>query len=156
MVVNWTAVGALATAVTGVIILVSVVVLALQIRELRRASYAQAYASAVGWLQSEDMRAARRALFDLRGKALPDWTHDERWACEKVCQSYDIVAIMIRHGMLPKEILVENWQQSLIASWNAARPLVEEFRKEYAFPEKWDDFEWLARQAEQRAGRKSG
>jgi hypothetical protein len=154
MCVNWTAVGAVATAITGFVILLSVIALARQIRELRRATHAQAYATAVRWLQSEKTRTARRTLFSLKEKILAQWTDEERSACERVCQTYDLVAIMIRHGMLPKEILVENWGQSLVNSWRAARLFVVQLRNEYGSPHRWDDFEWLAGQAELEGRRK--
>jgi hypothetical protein len=146
---NWVAVGAIGTVVTSVVIAVSVGFLLWQVRELRRATYAQVFANVVRVLQEEEVRKARRILFGLKGRPLEKWTEEERLTAERVCQSYDSVGIMVRIGLLPKAIVTRNWGDSLVRSWDAARPLVSYYRVERPDPELWDDFEWLAKEASQ-------
>ena len=145
---DWTAFGAVATACTGLFVLISVLILAWQIRELRRSASAQAYTTVIARLQGEDTRMARATLFGLAGKDIAEWMKDELKAAEKVCQSYDSIAIMVRNRWLPKHVLLSNWRDSLARSWKAAMPLVEKYRTERNAPETWDDFQWLAVQAQ--------
>jgi hypothetical protein len=151
---DWSAVAALSAVFTGLIILGSVIVLLRQTRELKRATHAQAYFTALEYLQNDKVRFARKKLMEFGGKPLHSWLEPEKWTAEKVCQSFDSVAIMVRHGMLPKELIIENWMDSLIRCWAAAEQLVNDYRK-IRGPEYWDDFEWLANEARKRRKKKA-
>jgi hypothetical protein len=146
---DWVAAGAMATAGTGVVALLSVGILAWQIRLLRLATTAQSYATLLDQIQAEPIRAARAAIFRLKDKPLGEWTELEIGEAEKVCNTYDTMAIMLRHDMLPKGILIDNWRDSVVKCWVAAKPLVLSYR-ETRGSEYWDDFEWLADQAGRR------
>lgn len=155
---DWTAIGAIATAATGFIFLLSVILLAWQIRELRLATYAQAYTTILELIQNEETRKARHTLYktlenpDKQNKP-ENWTTQERDAAEKVCHSFNSVAIMVRKGMLSKKIIVENWNFALVRSWEAASPLVHLYRKQRSYNLLWHNFEWLAQEAK-RMGNK--
>jgi hypothetical protein len=142
----WAAFGAISTAATGIIILGSVYWLAKQIKELRLATYAQTFSTALDHIQPQEIRMSRRRLFHLQkqGLTLDKWTHEDKIEAEKVCQTYDVVGIMVRNGMLPKEIIIENWGHSILGCWNAASGLVEQYRVKGNTPELWDDFQWIA------------
>lgn len=144
---TWDAVGAVASLIAAVLVPISLCFLWRQIREMRNATYAQAFAVALGLIQNEEIRAARSVLFSLSGKPLDEWTEEEKQQAERVCQGYDAVGIMVNNGMLPKSIMTKNWKTSLERSWEAAAPLVQQRRTNQSAPELWDDFESLAKQA---------
>lgn len=152
--INWEAVGAISTAFTGAVILVSVAFLARQLQELRRATHAQSFLEVSNRLQDEELRAARGQVFKLRDKPFEEWTADEIGIAEKVCSSYDLAGIVAQYEMLPKQLIVDNWGDSLRRLWTICRPLVEKYRIERDAPEFWDDFQWLAAEAENLARRR--
>ena len=144
---NWLALDAIATATTGFIIFFSVVLLGWQIRELRRATNAEAFSKVITTFQEGSVRMAMGQLSNLGDKDLVEWTQDEVNAAEKVCNTYDSVAIMVRNGMYPKHILVQYWRVSLIFCWDIASVLVDKYRLERDDFRLWEDFEWLAVEA---------
>lgn len=143
--INWDAVAAIATAISTLVITVALVLAYLEIREIRKATYATAYKAAFDILQAEEIRSARRFVFrELKDKDLKEWTEDDTRTAEKVCYTYDGIGQMVRHGFLPKNSIVDSWGVSLRRSWDIVKPLVFSLRKEFNAPEVWDDFEWLA------------
>lgn len=140
---TWVAVQTISSVIYTASFLVSVFVLWAQLSGLKRAVYAQSFSSALDRLQNEEVRKARRVVFTLlSAKPLP-WTEDETRAAEVVCHTYDVVGIMVRNALLPKELIVDSWGDSLRRLWPIVEPLVSQYRRERDSPEFWDDFEWL-------------
>ena len=142
---NWPVFTAVATAVTGFILLLTLGTIVWQICRQNRANLAQAYANLISWVQNEEIRIARSKLFDLgdKQKKIEHWEQDEILAVEKVCHTYDTVGIMWREKILPEKILV-GWGISIVRSWDIAKPLVIKYRKERPHPRLWENFENLA------------
>ncbi len=116
---------------------------------LRRTIYAQALKTAMDILQAPDVRRARRVVLSaLRDKALGEWTVDERQYAETVSQTYDTVGLMVRYDMLPVEYIADSWGDSLRRSWRIVKPLVDEYRAVRDSYEYWDDYQYLAQEAE--------
>ncbi|MFX0200942.1 MAG: hypothetical protein ACFFCW_32890 [Candidatus Hodarchaeota archaeon] len=142
-------VAAIASAVSSVILLISVIILVLQAREVRRATYGQSFKTVYEILQADDVREARGiVLRNLEGKQINTWSEDEKKAAEKVCHTYDSVGIMIRSGMIPVQVVADSWGDSLRRSWRILAPLVASYRTQRNSAEFWDDYEWLAREAD--------
>ena len=82
----WPAIGAIAATIYTVAFVVSI---SLLVRELRVQSLSEAYDR----LQTEDMRSARRAIYEIEDKqcSFDDWRVDSNSvaAAEKICQTYD-------------------------------------------------------------------
>jgi hypothetical protein len=57
---------------------------------------------------------------------------------------------MVRQGMLPKELIIDSWGNSLYSSWPIVRPLIDEYRKKRG-PNFWDDYERLSKEAKKYA-----
>jgi hypothetical protein len=148
----WTAVGALATAISSLVVLVSVGALVWQVYELRRATHAQTFSNALVHLQSDHIRSARGTLYAIgeSGKALSSWSHDELAAAEVVCASHNNVAVMVRHGMLPERVVLDQWGITFVRTWNVAKPLVLHYREARTDPHLWSAFEWLAERAKRQ------
>ncbi len=144
---DWTAISAIATVFTGLIILISILVLAWQLREIKRATYAQSFFTAANRLQDEKLREARGTVFSLKDTQYRDWTPENKKTGEIVCHNYDVVGILVRNKMLPEEMIVDSWGDSLRRLWPILEPLVEDYRKQRKSPEFWDDFQYLAEKA---------
>lgn len=153
--IDWTAVGAIFTALNSCCAPISIVLLVAtlfylgrQVREMRMATYATAYKAVVDILQNEDVRAARRYVFvNLANKPFETWSEKDKLEAEKVCHSYDAVGQMVRNGFLPKRYVVDSWGASLRQSWPLLSPLILASRQQYNSAEVWDDYEWLANAA---------
>ena len=144
-----TIVGIVLNTVSAVALLVTVVIMAVQIREMRRATYAAAFKAVYDMLQTDDVRGARRiVLGTLANKSMESWTEEERQVAEKVCSSYDTVGIMVRNDMVPVDVVADSWSDSLRRTWRVLSPLVISYRVQRNSQEYWDDYEWLANQAE--------
>jgi hypothetical protein len=117
---------------------------------MRLATTATAFSKAVEIIQDEERRKDRGRVFELSERKLPyaSWSEADRHAGERVCHSYDQVGIMIRAGMFPKELIVDSWGDSLRRIWPILDPMVRKYRKLKGSREYWDDFEWLANEAE--------
>ena len=131
------------------ILFVTAIFVGIQVREMRHATNATAFKSAYDILQADDVRDARRiVLTSLADKAVGSWSDKETKAAEKVCASYDGVGIMVRHGMIPIEVVADGWGDSLRRTWRILSPLVMRYRAERNSFEFWNDFEWLASQTQ--------
>jgi len=139
------------TAVTFVMVLV----LAWHAYEMRRATRTQAFCSLLDRLQSEQVRAARRAVIKEhefeKSKGCPvDWLNNGLTRkAEIVCHTYDAAGIMVRNGMVDKKLLVDNWGHSIKKCWAALEPLVIHYRTHWPAPKVWNDFEALAEMCEE-------
>ncbi len=118
------------------------------LEQARLSTMASAFAKAVDIIQDELKRTDRGTIFSIQDKKYSDWTEVEREAGERVCHSYDQVGIMIRAGMFPKELIVDSWGYSLRRIWPILKPLVIDYRTKKDSDEFWDDFQWLAEEAQ--------
>jgi len=141
-------IGIAINAVSALVVLVTVIIMANQTREMRRATNATAFESIYNMLQDDVVQSARYTVYSLADKPFESWTDDEKKVAEKVCCSYDAVGIMIRNNMLPLDVVADSWGYSLRRSWRILSPMVVSYRVLQNSVEYWDDFEWLARQAE--------
>lgn len=124
-------------------------------KALTNAAYAQVYRTVVDILQDEDVRRARRTVLEqLASRPFSAWGAPDIKAAERVCNTYDSVGIMIRHGMLPVEYVADSWGDSLRRTWAILRPLVYTYRSERNAPEYWNDYEYLAGEAAELAKRR--
>ena len=137
----------IATITYCIAFIISLFLLLWQIRRMRKSTTATAFAKALEILQNESIRNARKVIFNLKKKQLSDWTDEEKKSGEIVMHTYDQVGIMIKSGMFPKELIINNWASSLYTLKDILLPLLEEYRKEYNFKKQWDEFEWLTIEA---------
>ena len=141
-------ISATADLITAIVAVCTAGFLFLQLRGLHATMHAAAFKSAYDILQTEFMREARGfVLSELKDKPFASWTPAEKKRAEPVCQSYDSVGIMCRHGFVPIPAIADSWGDSLRRCWAILAPLVHEYRVTRNSKEYWDDFEWLAGQA---------
>ncbi len=142
-------IAAVAQVVSAIILVATAFILWVQIRETRRATYASTFKAVYDMLQDESKREDRGfVLGELGVKDFSSWTPDEKKRAEKVCHSYDALGIICKNRLLPAHLVTDSWGDSLRRCWIILAPLVSEYRTSRNAKEFWDDFEWLAREAE--------
>jgi hypothetical protein len=133
--------------ITTFIIALTQIVYFFQLITMRRGSQAQNILALVSFLQEESIRSARRTVrATLRERKWPKWKNQDelRRDVDKVCSSYDVVAIIVRKGLVPKDIIIDNWGPSVIDCYETVEPYIQEMRRpENSGPRYWDDFTWL-------------
>lgn len=137
-----------------VLTFLTVLVLFYQVRQLRRATRTQAFCNLIDRLQSEEVRAARRAVLSEFDDAV-DRNQEVDWIAigldqkaQIVCHTYDIAGQMVNSRMVPKKLVTSNWGHSIMRCWHLVKPLVEYYRGKHAKGTDviiWDDFEKLAK-----------
>lgn len=143
-------ISAVSSAVTAAITLLTALIVIRQVSEMKRTTHVTAFKTVYAMLQTDDCRADRGfVMSELASRPFAEWTLDERKRAERVCQNYDCVGIMCRHEFIPVEVVADSWGDSLRRTWKILSPLVSHYRVERNSKEFWDDFEWLASQAEQ-------
>jgi len=146
---RWTKSSTWATFGSSGAVVASILVLLWQVRKLTQATAAQSFFSAAERLQGELLREDRSYLFTLRDNKTPMSEWDIR-RVERVCHNYDVVGIMVRQGMLPKELIIDSWGNSLYSSWPIVLPLIDEYREKRG-SNFWDDYERLSKEAKKYA-----
>jgi hypothetical protein len=123
-----------------------------QVDVARQSTLAQNTLAVAQFLSQPEIRAGRRHVFRVLGdKPFSSWTDEDRVEAERVCSSYDVTGLLVRAEIASQRIIVENWGASLRRIYRITTPLVQEMRKVSDDPNYWDDFEWLAKQAELRS-----
>jgi len=146
--IDWTAVGSIATALSVLGLVVSLLLLLRQLREMSKATYASTYIAIMGIMQADPVRESRgRVLRDLRSKSPECWDKTDAEHAERVCQTYDTICRLARYGLYPEHWLMDSSGDSLIKCWDILSPLVMRYRQERTDDAFWDDFQWGAEKA---------
>jgi hypothetical protein len=103
-----------------------------QLDAAKQASSGQNLLSLANFLQAEDVREARRIVFEaLKGRHFSNWTPDERRAAAKVCSSYGTAGIVLEMGVVPQTPIIDNWGPSIRNCY----PILAEFIGDLQRPE---------------------
>lgn len=125
-----------------------------QLRAMRDAARGQNILALINFLQAADVRSARELVRTaLRNKGEGDWSERERRAAYLVCATYDVAGILVfQEKIVPGAVLVENWGQSIVDSFEILQSFVLEIRKqEISGPRHWRHFEKLYDSAKSNA-----
>lgn len=111
-------------------VIATVIVYYFQLQSMLDSSKGQNMIAVVNILQNEDFREARRIVIeDLKGKDFSDWTPKEKKAADRVCASYDTVAVLVlKHRLLEKTVL-RNWEDSIVNCYSILEPYIITLRK---------------------------
>lgn len=120
-----------------------------QFKAARQNTWAQAFQNCVAMIQDPTVVAARGIVFAMNERRTPlsEASKEEVAAIDLVCRTYDIVGLIAQWGMIPKEIIVDSWCDSIRRLWPICEPRVRQRRNAQKAEEFWDDFEWLYNQA---------
>ena len=137
--VTWTAIGVTAGTVYTIAFVLSLRMLA---RQLRGQTLSDVYER----LQSDDVLKARALLFELDDKKVScdKWDQSAIEAVEKVCQRYDYFAKMVRYHFVRKELVLNSWAWQVDRLWRIAKPFVQSRRLIPGQGRLWEDFQWFA------------
>jgi hypothetical protein len=139
---DWIAMGAISSAIGAVAILLSLIFIWRQLREMNRTRQAEGFFRVVDYLQSEDIRTARRHLMNLEKPSFDDWTEEDMASAERVCNSYARIGRMIEEHMIPADFVIPAYHYSIKKCWEASQPIVTEYRRKTS-SDRWQSFEWL-------------
>jgi hypothetical protein len=95
----------------------------LQLNVARESTLAQNTLAVAQYLSQPEIRAGRRYMFrQLSDKPLASWTDDDRKEAERVCSSYDVTGLLVRAGIVDRDVIVNNWGMSLRRLYLIAQP----------------------------------
>lgn len=119
-----------------------------QIIATQEASRAQSAIAIVNFLQSADVREARRCVrSELSKKHHSNWSDDERNQASIVCANYDVVAGLLHAKLAPVELISTNWGPSITHCHEILSPFMSDIRsKPGGHPYYWKNFDWLRSQ----------
>lgn len=149
---TWTLVlqGAVAIAVFATLLVYyhQLRVMADQLRTMQKTSLAQSSLALVEFLQSPEVREARRCVReDLSTRPLQEWSSTERQRAALVASNYDVAAALLKAGLAPLDLIAANWGPSIRHCHTVLTPFVQELRsKPGAHPTYWSNFDWLNEQ----------
>lgn len=168
---NWEALTAISTAFTGLVILLTVVYAARQVRlmneqskatsahldQLRRATQLSGIMAIFNEWQSPDLRAAYSFVMSEFSERMKD----ERFRAEALTQSPDAIVhkelavlrdgerigTLVKTGLLDDDALLEYAGHYISETWRRLEPLVREQRRLWGSEAFWEHFEYLAGRA---------
>lgn len=146
------AIVAVAAFISAYFVLRQLRVMSDQIETTQNASEAQSIISIVNFLQASDARDARAAVRSSLSKTHHDsWDEAQRRHASTVCANYDVVAALLRAGLIRnKHVIVENWAPSIQHCHQVLSPFIDSKRREPGGdPKYWQNFEWLKVQCNQ-------
>ena len=115
-----------------------------QLDATHEASHGQNILALAGFLQSEDIRAAREFVFTkLERKPVARWSERDTGMAARVCSSYTVAGVVLRSALFPSQEFLESWGPSIRRSIEILRPFIDE-RREQMGPAYWSAFDWLA------------
>lgn len=120
-----------------------------QLEQAKKASNAEYFFRAVDRMQDESIREARRRIFELaidHRQPADSWHSKDVLSAEKVCQTYDLVGMMIKNGFVEESMILSSWHTSIIKSWQCTMQIVES-RRLIDGDEFWGNYEWLYNKA---------
>lgn len=120
-------------------------VMGLQLSAMQASSKSECALALIEFLQSPEIRAARQCVREqLSSKTLSLWSLEERQHASTVTANYDVVAALLKSGIVEPELITTNWGPSIKHCYEVLQPFVQEHRaKPGANPEYWANFDWL-------------
>lgn len=117
-----------------------------QLKAAKNATEAQSILDIVDILQDEKTRISRGVVrTKLSNISYAEWTEEDCNHASSVCASYDVVASLLKHGLLEnKKVIFENWGPSIIHCYQILMPHIESNRnKNGGSKNYWSNFSWL-------------
>ncbi len=123
-----------------------------QLQSGTKASVAQNLLTIINFLQAEYVRDARTTVITRLDKIrFEDWNENLKYQAGVVCSTYDVTAIIIKQGLIPKEPIIDNWGRSILKSHSILQPYITEMQKpDQGGSKYWSNFEWLAEEVKKR------
>lgn len=109
------------------------------------ATFGQNILSLITYLQAEDVRKARSTVMrELRDLDYSEWTDKQKHSAGLVCSTYDITAVLVKSGYVPKEPLVKDWGPSVRNCHKILSSYITHMQSEdMNGSDYWANFGWL-------------
>ncbi|MGD0405576.1 MAG: hypothetical protein ABSB10_02860 [Candidatus Bathyarchaeia archaeon] len=143
---SWEEVSSISTALSAPFVVISVLLVFYQLREMKKTNQVGAFSFIVNLLQDEKARKARGALMKISEKDFSKWTSDEVKNAEIACSRYDTVGIMLKQAGIDFGMVTDQWRDSIMKSWENAKPMLDSYRKSRG-NDFWDEFDLLYKKA---------
>jgi hypothetical protein len=161
--IDWSAVSAIGTVTTGLVIAVTVIVgfhqlklTRVQLEQLRRATQLDGAMKIFDDLQSPRYTDARRFVAMELPKRLEDpvfrrevelgiiWTRNPETIHQEqvVLRTFETIGSNARHGLLDREVVVNVAAIAIIVAWEHLREIIE-IQRRTIHPRMWEDFEQI-------------
>lgn len=116
-----------------------------QVDASRQAAKGQNFLALAKFLQSEDVRDARRVVLqELKGRDYSSWTDDEKSAAGKVCSSYVVAALVLQSGLVDDQPFIQTWGPSIRLCHQILEPFVKDLQQPtMSGPTYWAAFDQL-------------
>ncbi len=126
---------------------------------LLRATFARTFDKIHDTLDDEKVLKARHTIYKLEEDGIPfskwhaihDWETIVEPQINNFLRAHNIAGIIVRHGYIPKEHIIRDWQPHLLRSWRILEPYVldrREMRRRIDHSANhWRNYEWLVREA---------
>jgi hypothetical protein len=105
------------------------------------------------YLQRPEEIEARRRVYELHHQQAPfaKWHADEddRRKADSAMRSYEVIAIMVRRGLLDRNIVMAMWGKRAILIDEFIDPYREHIRRIMGDPDSYENLRWLAAEARQ-------
>ncbi len=124
-----------------------------QIEATQHASEAQSIVAIVNFLQAAEARDARETVRAVLSKAhLDSWNDAQRLHASSVCANYDVVAALLRAGLIRnKHVIIDNWAPSIKHCHQVLSPFIDSKRRESGGDLRyWSNFDWLKSECDKR------
>ncbi|MEO8694587.1 MAG: hypothetical protein ABI658_13775 [Acidimicrobiales bacterium] len=104
--------------------------------------------AATEWLNDESQRAMRAQLWDMHRLGTNVPSNDMYGpTADKVGRVFQTIGYYVKHRFVPGDVVIYNWGQEILSTWDACRPWAEYRREDEEDPSVWADFEWLAKES---------
>lgn len=175
---NWEAVTALSSAVTAVVILLTVVyaarqvgamneqsrALGAQLEHLRRATQLDGTLAIFEELFSEDLMISYRFVMnefeelmqdeDFHAEALRQAPDPSTHKYLPIMRHMERIGTLIKNGLLDGDVLLDFADGFIVENWSRLRPFVLEERQVFGEDRLWENFEFIAGEAQRFQARK--
>ena len=130
--------------VSTVFIGATFIIYSLQLKAMREASTAQNTLSVINFLQQSNIHKARQHVWtNLKDKHHDTWDTEDLHMASLVQSSYDITGILVKHGLVPRDIFLSNWGDSIVMNYNILEPNLKKKFVLVGSPSYGANFLWL-------------
>ena len=115
----------------------------------KNATMGQNILSLISYLQAEDVRKARAIVMgELKGLDFSEWTDKQKHCAGLVCSTYDITAVLVKSGYVPKAPLIKDWGPSVRNCYKVLSNYIDFMQsKDMNGSDYWANFGWLNKES---------
>jgi len=125
----------------------AIVVLIYQLYATKRAEIGRNSIELLNYLQQNETRSARRRVITrLHGKSSDGYDYEDNAAAGTVCASYEHTGVLVKRGMVDKEMFLHSWGASIIVTRHILSGYLALRRQEMGLTY-YSHFDWLRDEA---------